>query len=256
MYRGRRSPANVEIIADSYDLQAMADIVCNQWKALSETEIYWSVKTEEIYLSKHLHSSIDSFFISGAAEVDRCIQAIKSSGLRVPSDGVCLEYGCGVGRVTRYLAEEFNRVVGVDISQEHIREARRIANDCNLYNTDFRLVDGFGPLTQVGYDIVFSTLVLQHNPPPLMYCMISRLLSAVNKGGLAYFQVPVYRSGYSFYTKEYLVKPPSTMDMHYMPQSIILRLMHDLGFRVLSIIEDDSLRDSMAVSNTILAEKL
>jgi hypothetical protein len=43
---------------------------------------------------------------------------------------------------------------------------------------------------------VFSVITLQHNPPPIMAWLLSQLLGCLNPGGVAYLQIPSYRSGY------------------------------------------------------------
>ena len=41
-----------------------------------------------------------------------------------PRGGVCVEVGCGPGRMTAVLAERFDRVVAVDVSQGMLERAR------------------------------------------------------------------------------------------------------------------------------------
>src|SRR3990172_1999387 len=56
-----------------------------------------------------------------------------------PRGGVCVEVGCGPGRMTGVLAERFDRVVAVDVSDGMLERARVAVTAPNV---DFRLVAG------------------------------------------------------------------------------------------------------------------
>lgn len=73
--------------------------------------------------------------------------------------GTCVEIGCGAGRVTAALAEDFERVVAIDVSSEMIDLARPHTPS----NVEFRVVDEAEiPLPDGSADAVFSAHVLQH----------------------------------------------------------------------------------------------
>lgn len=50
-----------------------------------------------------------------------------------------LDFGCGNGAQTRYLAEHFARVIGTDVSSAAIESARRADNPSNV---EYRVIDG------------------------------------------------------------------------------------------------------------------
>ena len=52
------------------------------------------------------------------------IELLKKYGHQKP-----LEYGCGLGYYTRQLAEHFDSVCGVDISETAIQKARKLASN-------------------------------------------------------------------------------------------------------------------------------
>ena len=47
-------------------------------------------------------------------------------------------------------------------------------------------------------DVSYSIIVLQHNPPPVIAFIVEALIHSLNPGGVAFFQVPTYRRGYTF----------------------------------------------------------
>jgi SAM-dependent methyltransferase len=73
--------------------------------------------------------------------------------------GTCVEIGTGAGRMTRALAGDFDRVVGLDVSPDMVERARRAAPD----NAELHVVGRPEmPLADDEADAVFSVHVLQH----------------------------------------------------------------------------------------------
>lgn len=73
--------------------------------------------------------------------------------------GTCVELGCGAGRLTVALADDFDRVVGVDVSPEMLELARAVVPA----NVELALTDATEiPLAADEADAVFTTHVLQH----------------------------------------------------------------------------------------------
>jgi SAM-dependent methyltransferase len=75
-----------------------------------------------------------------------------------------LEIGCGIGRMTRPLARRFASVVGIDVSEEMVRQARE--QMAELPNVEVQLGNGddLAGLDDASFDFVFSYLVFQHVP--------------------------------------------------------------------------------------------
>jgi len=83
---------------------------------------------------------------------------------RNPKQMRVLEIGCGVGRVTRPLAEVFGEVHGVDVSGEMIRRARQALADVpNAFVYQNNGMD-LAVLGEQVFDFAFSTIVFQHIP--------------------------------------------------------------------------------------------
>ncbi len=73
--------------------------------------------------------------------------------------GTCVEIGVGAGRLTRALAADFDRVVGLDVSDEMIERTRRAVPDhVELHRVATERI----PLGDDAADAVFSAHVLQH----------------------------------------------------------------------------------------------
>jgi len=72
----------------------------------------------------------------------------------------CVEIGCGAGRLTNALAEEFDSVQALDVSPDRLEQAGKVPNAAKVR---FHLVDAPKiPLPDATCDLCISTHVLQH----------------------------------------------------------------------------------------------
>jgi SAM-dependent methyltransferase len=154
---------------------------------------FWDARARENAMY-YIHTHLDfrrpdpaAFWESGVDNLDRTLALF---GDRIgPTDRV-LEIGCGVGRITRAIAERAGLVVGLDVSAEMIRRARAALSD--LTNVELVLGDGRGlsGLPDAAFDAVYSFLVFQHVPDPAVVCAYVRDIGRVLRpGGWTLFQV-------------------------------------------------------------------
>ncbi len=158
------------------------------WDALGRLDPLYAILSGEE--RKHGRWDETEFFASGERDVGRLMAIAGRLGLPARR-GEAFELGCGVGRLTRALADRFDRCVGVDISAEMIARARTLNADrpgCEWAVTrsaDLRDFDSGR------FDLVLSHLVLQHQPDK---ATIARYLAEMARilapGGLMAVQVP------------------------------------------------------------------
>ncbi len=238
--RGGEPPNLIESDGSPELLARLFEHVHRSWQQFGEEQPFWSVLTAPEYRDQPEEEAIERFFASGEAEIERFRKALARFDLSLDGRRTCLEYGCGLGRVTRHLAPHFERVTAVDISAAHLAKAQALAEAKGIGGIDWthlRSLDQLGELPQV--DVIYSMIVLQHNPPPVIERIIKTFARILRPGGIAYFQVPTYRAGYEFRLADYLdgrLQPG--MEMHVYPQYRIFRIFADAGAVPLSVVED------------------
>jgi len=153
----------------------------DQWRSFGRCDPYYGVISDEKFrLESITPAAIDDFFRSGAAHVDETLRIVRE---RVDADfkiGCALDFGCGVGRVTIALAQHSVGVVGVDVSESMISEARAQCAARGVGNVDFavNLPDG------VLFNFVHSFIVFQHIPPSKGFPILSHMLQLLAPGGV------------------------------------------------------------------------
>jgi trans-aconitate methyltransferase len=240
---GFEPPMRIVPLASPAELQKLFAHIQATWQWLGETEPHWSVLTSSEFKQDQLAASHDAFYASG----QHCLKLLEAALARCGVDWQRLargiEYGCGVGRVTQWLSGRLRTVHAFDISSAHLRIAREHLSSRGCTNVEYhhvRKLDDLSALPKV--DLVYSCIVLQHNPPPVIEAMLERLLGALDPGGVGYFQLPSYMQRYDFELSKYLAHASTVreVEMHALPQRRVFQLARDAGCDVLEVLDDDT----------------
>jgi len=228
-------------IEEVSEIDSIFSHVQETWNHLGNTDPYWSVLTQEKFKQNSEKEIPDQFYLSGRDDVAILVNSLERNGIDYRRLKTCLEIGCGTGRVTRWLADYFDQVFGCDISQSHLNLASRYLDQTGTTNVSFRHIKTpkeFCNLPTV--DIVYSIMVLQHNPPPLMVMIIREMLKSLLPGGIAFFQVPTYRLGYKFSLDKYLLDNDAKLEleMHILPQYKIFEIAAKENGDIIEVLED------------------
>lgn len=248
----------IDVDATPKDLDKCAAKIKTTWEHLGNEKAHFSVLTFEAFLPENLSTSIDSFWAWGEAEVSQVIRSLSQFGFDKLTDKVCVEYGCGVGRVTTSFAKHFKRVHGYDISRNHLTHARARAAEVTASNVEFHECSQDFRLAIEPCDLFYSLIVFQHNPPPVIVSLIQIALAALKPNGVAIFQVPTYIIGYRFILNEWLAADHALdMQMHCVPQDVILKIIADSGCKLISVREDGwTGAPGQMISNTFYCQKI
>lgn len=132
------------------------------------------------------HPDQDAFWAQGERDLDRLLSAVGAS--LQPDDDV-VEIGCGIGRLTRVLAQRARAVRALDVSPQMLGLAREhVPAD----NVQWLLGDGVS-ITGVpdgSASACVSHVVFQHIPDPAITLgYVAEMGSVLRPGGWAAFQV-------------------------------------------------------------------
>lgn len=247
----------VDDSATDAQLSAAVALIKAAWSHLGEVKPHFSVITDPQYLPENLDGSIDRFWASGEGEAAAAQRLLERFGVGDLGSRTCVEYGCGVGRVTMGFARRFGQVHGYDISSGHLDVARRRADELDLANIGLHLCAENLLADLEPCDFFYSKIVFQHNPPPIIARLIRKALACLKPDGIAVFQVPVYAAGYRFRIAEWLAaRHRLDMQMHCLPQPRIFELIAEEDCFPLEVREDNATgAPDKYISNTFVVRK-
>jgi len=234
-----RTSPTLEVDAAGPELEAIFARIAKQWSLLGEKDAHWSVLTSDKYRSGSFPDHAEEFYLSGRHTAALADVFAQRNGISIDRSHV-LELGCGTGRITAALASTFEKVTAVDISPGHLELCRQAVAREEKSNVEFRQLRS--PVDAAALppcSFFLSTIVLQHNPPPLAHYLLDQALGKVVPGGAALFQIPTHFTAYQFRIADYLASPePPAFEMHCLPMDRVFRLLHKHGFMPLEVIMD------------------
>lgn len=254
-------PCAIQTRVDDETAARLFDRVAHSWTRFGNSEPYWSVLSEPQYLMERIGETREAFLESGRENMERLFATLRRNGIAIDPAWDVLELGCGLGRTTRWLTEHFRRIHAVDVSGSHLELAQQLNADAphadRIAWTKLGSRDDLAALP--AFDLFFSMIVLQHNPPPVIGVLLETVAEKLRPGGFAFFQVPTYQRGYSFDVDSYLslsAREPD-IEMHAFPQGEVFSIFRERGCVPLEVFEDglSGHRDNHR-SNSFLFRKL
>lgn len=228
------------------------------WNHLGLVKPHFSVLTDSKFLPENLKGGNEAeFWASGEKEAETVLRLLERHGFGCSREKVCVEFGCGVGRVSVGLAKRFKTVHGYDISSGHLVCASERAEYLRLGNLVLHECSETFLEDLEECDFFYSRIVFQHNPPIIITELIKKALRSLRSGGVAVFQVPTYCTSYCFDTIEWLnAEHVIDMQMHCLPQKRIFELIVEQSCIPLEIREDNSTgAPDRFISNTFVVRK-
>src|ERR1700739_2557645 len=134
------------------------------WDGLAKADPLWAICTDPE--KRNNQWTREDFFATGCKEIEVVLAYAARIGIHIDKTVPALDFGCGVGRLTRALAQYFPECVGVDISPAMITMARELNRD--LPNCRFQLNEDIQlkslPANYFGF--IYTSLVFQHIASP------------------------------------------------------------------------------------------
>ncbi len=151
------------------------------WDSAAKRNAAWYVDTTVAYDDPDM----PAFFATGQKIV---ATALAGSPVAPARRELAVEIGSGLGRNCLALAEHFDRVVGVDIAPEMVRQSRELVDDPRV---SFELCEGadLSAIATGAADFVLSFTVFQHIPEVgVIEAYLRESARILRPGGVAAFQ--------------------------------------------------------------------
>ena len=159
-----------------------------EWQAWGQRDPYFAVITDPRYrIDAFTHEAKLDFFASGGKNVRMILDACRVHFDPHFSPQRILDFGCGVGRLSIPFAAQAREVVGMDVAESMLAEARRNCQDC--HNVTLVLSDDTLSRATGQFDLVYSGLVLQHVEVARGRELFVELVGKVMPGGCGVIQV-------------------------------------------------------------------
>ena len=202
---------------------------------------------------------IKEFFVTGEREIEDDIEHAMRLGYPRTRETV-LDFGCGVGRLTRALSRYFTQSYGVDIAESMIAKAKEM----NQSTTGCTFIVNSEPHLRIfsdnSFDMIYSKIVLQHIPnTQIIKSYIAEFVRVLKTDGLLVFQLPSYipfhmrfvirgRKGlYRLLWKAGIYERlkrfnrlVNSMHLSYIPEKDIVAFLNAEGARVLEVRADNA----------------
>jgi ubiquinone/menaquinone biosynthesis C-methylase UbiE len=162
-----------------------------EWQAWAVQDPYFAVLTNPKYRSAALTPETRiEFFKSGEQTVASVLAICRQhiDGNFQPER--ILDFGCGVGRMAIAFAARAREVVGMDIAEFMLLEAKRNCEATNCQNLSLVLSDDTLSHAPGQFDLVHTCLVLQHVELARGRSLFAELVAKIKPGGIGAIQLP------------------------------------------------------------------
>jgi SAM-dependent methyltransferase len=161
------------------------------WEDWGRIDPFWAILTEAD--ARHGRWDVDRFFATGVEQVATMLAHTQRYG-RPARRGTALDFGCGLGRLTRALAPHFERTYGLDVASTMIKRAQRLDTGFGRSGAVFVRHDreDLSRFASCSVDFLSCLLVLQHLPSrEAIEGYLGEFVRVLSPGGVAVVQLPV-----------------------------------------------------------------
>ena len=166
---------------------SLSEIQAN-WEGFAQADPLWA-----ICVDSHKRGgrwAKEEFFATGEREINTIIEYLRSLHLSLHTTDVALDFGCGVGRLTRALSQHFDKCWGVDISPTMIQLAKNFHSDNSRCDFWLNEVDHLHRFEDGCFGFIYTSITLQHIPTRYLRKYFLEFVRVLKPGGIFVFQIP------------------------------------------------------------------
>lgn len=125
----------------------------------------------------------DQYWESGKIDAAYFANGAKKRKKRLTN---VMDYGCGDGRVARFIALTSKKIYCTDIAKSVTSLAEHQLSQLGIKNFEFKAVDELTTSNKKDFiDFLYCYQVIQHNPPDEQKAIMQRIYNYLKPGGLA-----------------------------------------------------------------------
>lgn len=172
------------------------------WEVYGEKNAYFGVVSTENFQQENINEeTISEFFQTGEDYIERIWGEIENNLVKDFKPQRAFDFGCGVGRLTIPIAKRSEKAVGMDISEQMLKESENNCQKFGIKNTEFVLSDETLSKVSGEFDFVHSFIVLQHINPKIGVGIFRRMVEMLSENGIGVLHVQYANTVSSFAQK-------------------------------------------------------
>jgi 2-polyprenyl-3-methyl-5-hydroxy-6-metoxy-1,4-benzoquinol methylase len=159
-------------------MKGFSTIAKNWYKNLGRADV-----NREIYIPK---ISDEEYYRLGKYNATQLVEGCIQRGFDLLD--VVVDYGCGDGRVARYMSEKCVKIICADISEFVLHDAAKKLSEFNVSNAEYHLTS---ELKKENYaDLIYTFQVIQHCNDAEQLEMVNHIKSMLKDTGIACIHMP------------------------------------------------------------------
>jgi SAM-dependent methyltransferase len=156
-----------------------------EWEKFGASDPYYGVVSHDRFkVGQTDETALDDFFSSGEEHVAKCFSIVKKELYADFQPRRALDFGCGVGRLTIPFARRIDQVVGLDVSESMLEEARKNCQQSGIANVELLESDDQLANLKGSFDFIHSYIVFQHIPTDRGEAILTEMISHLADGGI------------------------------------------------------------------------
>jgi 2-polyprenyl-3-methyl-5-hydroxy-6-metoxy-1,4-benzoquinol methylase len=225
-------------------MKSLQDLQKN-WEGFAQSDPLWSICADP--QKRNNRWSKAEFFATGRKEIETVLAHLRGLNVQPDPGSRALDFGCGVGRLTRAMAAHFAECYGVDISPTMVRLASEYNRDLPSCHFILNEGDRLAEFDSEHFGFIYTSIVLQHIAEPFNRRYLTELIRLLQPGGALVFQVPDrlratamarIRSALAVRSRlKRLLHPEKNyvMEMHCMSETGVRALVKENGGQVIDV---------------------